>query len=349
MLERLFRPLLRRPGANAGRPRFLAFLDYAYVPYALGDTITWMENAQVVARDAGATEMDVVVLASRERPAPSWQPFVTPFSYTANVHGLLPAFLSSQMIRNVHLLENRQTFYDIVSDAHDGGGAMWPAYDSVIDERMDFMSHLRIVDHHARWGSIPLLGAPRGYAGMAEDFVAKWCPGKFRVVVNVRQSHLRTAGSHPERDSRFETWAEFIHRTARRYDDVVFIVAGQYIDVDRRFAQLPATVAPRSLGYSLGVELALLQTADVFMGTSSGFAQAALFGHPAYIVTNTEPRAAPICGVPVGARHHPFGRPDQVVTWTLETVDELEDEFDRLLTLKAARGAQRPAAAARAS
>lgn len=334
MLERLLGPLVRHAIKRPERPRFLAFLDYAYTPYALGDSITWVENAQVTARDAGVSEIDVVVLATRERPAPSWQPFITPFNYTAHVHGLLPAFLSSPMIRNVHVLENRQTFYDVVSDACDNGAATWPGREAMVEERLDFMSHLYVVDHFRRRGSIPLLAAPPGFDGVATEFMKTHCGDRFRIVINVRQSHLRTAGSHPERDSRFDVWAEFIRRVAAKYDDVVFIVAGQFLDVDRRFSRLPATVVPRSLGYGLGVELALLQGADLFMGTSSGFAQAALFGKPSYIVTNTEPRAAPICGVPVGARHHPFGRPDQVVTWTLETVEELETEFAQLLAVK---------------
>ena len=345
MISRLFRGLLRRPPVEGERPRFLAFLDFAYMPYALGDAITWLENAQVAARNANVDKIDILLLASRDRPAPSWQPFITPFSYTENVHGLLPALLSSPMLRNVHLLENRQTFYDIVSDHHDGGGAMWPAYASIVNERIDFMSHLHIVEHFSRCGSIPLLAAPAGYLDAADAFVKKYCEGHFRVVVNVRQSHLRKTASHPERDSRFETWAEFIRRNSRKYENVVFIIAGQYIDVDRRFAGLPRTLVPRSLGYGLGVELALLQSADLFMGTSSGFSQAALFGHPSYIVTNTEPRAAPICGVPVGARHHPFGRPDQIVTWVLETADELEDEFDKLIALKADQGRRVPSKA----
>ncbi len=343
MLDRFLSRLpISRPAHHAKQPRFLAFLDYAYMPYALGDSITWVANAQVYARDAGSSEIDIVVLVSRERPAPSWQPFVTAYNSIGALHGLMPAFLSSPMTCNVHLLENRQTFYDMVTDHHQRGGGLWPPIAALTEERIDFISHMHVVDHYRRRGSIPLLAAPRGYAQQAEAFVARFCPDKFRVVVNVRQSHLRAARSQPERDSRFHTWAEFIRRTADKHPDVVFIVIGQYSDVDRRFNQLPATLVPRSLGLGLGAELALLQGADLFMGTSSGFAQAALFGQPAYIVTNTEARAAPYCGVPVGSRHHPFGRPDQIVTWTLETPDSLEQDFQDVLRIKATQGDRVP-------
>jgi hypothetical protein len=312
------------------------------MPHALGDTLTFMANAQVAAREAGANGIDLLVLTSRDRPAPSWQPFITPHNATASLHGLLPAFFSSSLLHNVHLMENRQIFYAMVADFHAQGFPMWPHRRTLNYERIDFMSHMKIVDHFRRTGSIPLLSAPEGYAEKAAAFVARFCSNRFRVVVNIRQSHLKQARAQPERDSRFDAWAEFIRNCSEKYPDVFFIPVGQYSDVDRRFERLPSTVVPRSWGYGLGVELALLQDADLFMGTSSGFAQAALFGHPAYVVTNTEPRAASICGVPVGARHHPFGRRDQIVTWSPETADSLMDDFEAVLDVKLAEGKRVP-------
>jgi hypothetical protein len=334
----------RKPTAPAaGAPRLLAFFDYGYMPHALGDTLTCIENVQIAAREAGANEVDLVVLAARERPAPSWQPFITPHHNVSSVHGLLPAFLSSSLVRNVHLIENRQVFYAMILQFDRQGMPTWPPVDALTKETVDFMSHMKAVDHFRRNGSIPLLSSPRGYSERANAFVERFCMGRFRVVVNVRQSHLKSARAQPERDSQFETWAQFIVECEKRYPDVVFIVAGQFSDVDRRFERLPATVVPRSQGCGLGVELTLLQGADLFMGTSSGFSQAALFGNPAYIVTNTEPRAAAFCGVPSGARHHPFARPDQIVTWSRETTESLMSDFEEVLALKSREGKSIPA------
>lgn len=324
-------------------PRLLAFFDYGYLPHALGDTLTCIENVQIAAREANASEFDLVILAARDRPAPSWQPFMTSHHYVSSVHGLLPAFLSSSMVHDVHLIENRQIFYAMVSRVQKEGTPTWPPVTALTSESIDFISHMKAVEHFRRTGSIPLLSAPRGYAKKVDAFAARFCAGRFRIVVNIRQSHLKSARAQPERDSQFETWEQFIIQCTKRYPDVIFIVAGQFSDVDRRFDRLPSTVVPRSWGCGLGVELALLQGADLFMGTSSGFAQAALFGHPAYVVTNTEPRAAAFCGVPVGARHHPFGRPDQIVTWSRETVDSLMADFEEVLAFKAAAGNSIPA------
>lgn len=337
MLEKLLTPLCRLNGSwpDSEKPPFLAFLDYAYMPYALGDAITWVENAQVCARDVGAQAIDIVALTSPERPAPHWQGHITSSRYVGILHALMPALLTSPMTRNVHLLEDRRTFYSMVMDMYARDVPTWPDVHALLEESIDFASHMRIVNHFRRTGAIPLLGPPRGYAEQAAAFVSTFCQDRFRIVVNVRQSHLRAEHTLPQRDSYFDIWADFITRIAGRYSDVVFIVVGQYSDVDRRFRRLPGTVVPRLLGFGLGVELAVLQDADLFMGTASGFAQAALFGHPSYIVTNTEPRSARYCGVHAGARHHPFARPDQIVTWIPETTDSLMDDFEEILSLKA--------------
>jgi hypothetical protein len=334
---------LLRGKPDVAKRRLLAFFDYAYLPHALGDTLTCMENVQIVAREAGVCEVDLIILAARERPAPSWQPFVTAQQAVGSVHGLLPAFMSSSLVRDVHLIENRQMFYALVSEWHRRGAPTWPAIDALTLERIDFMSHMKAVEHFRKTGSIPLLSAPRGYSKQTDAFASRFCNGRFRVVLNVRQSHLKSARVQPERDSDFETWEQFIKDCAARFPDVVFIVVGRYSDVDRRFEQLSATIVPRSWGCGLGVELTLLQSADLFMGTSSGFSQAALFGHPSYIVTNTEPRAAAFCGVQPGARHHPFARPDQIVTWSRETAESLMSDFDKVLAYKAANGQAVPA------
>jgi hypothetical protein len=320
---------------TAGK-RLLAFFDYAYMPHALGDTLTCIENVQIAARETEACDVDLIILVSRDRPAPPWQPFMTAHQAVGSVHGLLPAFLSSSLVRDVHLIENRQMFYALVSESHRQSVPTWPSIEALTLERIDFMSHMKAVEHFRKTGSIPLLSAPRGYSRQTDAFISKFCEGRFRVVLNVRQSHLKSDRAQPERDSQFDTWAGFVNECAAQYSDVMFIVVGRYSDVDRRFERLPATVVPRSWGCGLGVELALLQGAHLFMGTSSGFSQAALFGHPSYIVTNTEPRAASFCGVAVGARHHPFARPDQIVTWSRETVESLMSDFEAVLAHRAA-------------
>jgi hypothetical protein len=84
------------------------------------------------------------------------------------------------------------------------------------------------------------------------------------------------------------------------------------------------------MGFGLGHELALLHRADLFMGSSSGFATMATFCNKPYVITNVQHLFARYIGVPVGARHYPFGNENQILYWETETQDVLLDFFEEL-------------------
>ena len=69
----------------------------------------------------------------------------------------------------------------------------------------------------------------------------------------------------------------------------------------------------RALGVRLSHELALLKIADLFMGTSSGFATFATFTDIAYAIVNVEHSFAGPAEVRINDRHFPFAKADQIL------------------------------------
>jgi hypothetical protein len=78
-----------------------------------------------------------------------------------------------------------------------------------------------------------------------------------------------------------------------------------------------------------------MKVADLFMGSSSGFATFATFADLPYAILNVERSFAPYAQVRPNERRYPFARDDQVLTWWRETTDELLALFG---TLHGARG-----------
>jgi hypothetical protein len=76
--------------------------------------------------------------------------------------------------------------------------------------------------------------------------------------------------------------------------------------------------------------LALLKIADVFMGTSSGFATFATFTDIAYAIVNVEHSFARPAEVRLGDRHFPFAKANQLLTWRQETTEELLALFEEV-------------------
>jgi hypothetical protein len=115
-----------------------------------------------------------------------------------------------------------------------------------------------------------------------------------------------------------------------RHPDVLFLILGGYTEWDREVYRLSNVLIPRAMGFGLGHELALLHRADLFMGSSSGFAAMATFCNKPYLITNIQNLFSQYIDVPVGGRRYPFGNENQILYWEKETQDVLLEFFEEL-------------------
>jgi len=314
---------------DAAKP-MVGVYDFSYGPYALGDALTWTMNLNVMATAAGCDAIDQYLVIQPTRPGSRYQPFVNQHNYVSIIDNLFPAFLCSPMLRSLKLVRHPPTFNlfllrDVVRRRR-----MWPSFFSHLNGRLDFISHRRINAYHRGHGRLPWLTAPRGYGSWADAFRREHCGGRFVVALNVRQGALSLAPANLFRDSPLPEWHAFIRRAAARHPDALFLVLGGYTEWDREMYRLPNVLLPRAMGLGLGHELALLHRANLFMGSSSGFAAMATFCNKPYFVTSIQHLFSPYAGVPVGARHYPFGNENQILHWEMETQDVLLDAFEEL-------------------
>jgi hypothetical protein len=304
--------------------------DFSYAPYALGDALTWTMNLNVAAAEADCDAIDQILVIDPRKPGNRYQAFVNPHSYTGVIDALLPAFLCSPKLRSLKLLRDAPTFNRFLLREAARRRPMWPSLFRHLLRRLDFISHRRINRFHGRHGSLPWLTAPRGFADWAREFRLRHCAGRFVVAANIRQGALSLTPANLFRDSPVAEWCAFFRESAARFPDVVFIVLGAYHELSRELWRLPNVLAPRAMGYGLGHELALLHGADLFMGSSSGFATMATFCNKPYLITNIQHQWSRYIGVRVGGRHYPFGGPNQILHWERENAGTLLSFLEEL-------------------
>jgi hypothetical protein len=234
------------------------------------------------------------------------------------------------MLRSLKLIRHAPTFNLFLLREVVRRRPMWPPFHSHLNKKLDFISHRRINAFYRKHGYLPWLTAPRGYAAWADAFYQTHCGGRFVVAVNIRQGALSLTPANLVRDSPLPEWYAFIRRVTARHPDVQFLILGGYTEWDREMYRLPNVLIPRTMGFGLGHELALLHRADLFMGSSSGFATMATFCNKPYVITNIQHLFSQYIDVPVGGRHYPFGSENQVLYWETETQDVLLDFFEEL-------------------
>ena len=175
------------------------------------------------------------------------------------------------------------------------------------------------------------LSAPRGYEAWARRFHATELEGRPLVVINPRQSSLTENPTVIYRDAPLPAWHAFIDAVAERRPEALFVMVGGFQEWEHRLLYRRNVFVPRAWGLRLAHELALLKIADLFMGTSSGFATFATFHR--HRLCHRQRRAQlrrPCRKCSLNDRHFPFAKANQVLTWRRETTEELLSLFDEV-------------------
>jgi hypothetical protein len=338
--------------ASARPPSLLGLFDLSYQHYALGDALTIQVNLATMAIEQGFRHVDVLIAVDPRQPSAPMQAHITPGNYVGYLDNLLPAFACNPLLRSLRVVRDVRACNVLITSHLARGMPMWPDLKIHVRMQQDFpIDHRRINAFHARNGHLPVLCAPRGYDGWARRFHATELAGRPLVVINPRQSLLTDSPAAIARDAPLASWHRFIDAVAREQPEALFVMVGGFQEWEHHLSLRRNVFIPRTSGLRLPHELALMKLADLFMGTSSGFATYATFGDLAYAILDVEPRFAPYVGIRVNDRRYPFGREDQVLIWQRETTEELLALFRELYRpgARAAPPADAVAAAASAA
>ena len=316
---------------GASRGQYAGIIDFSYQHYALGDLLTSQVNLACLAAERGCRGLDLYVIVDPGAPAARAQTFITPDNYLTHLDNVFPALLVSPMLRSIRLIRDPLTAGLSLVSLIASRVPMWPPLSDHLRRRMTYPLDHRIINRfHGRHGSVPKLGAPRGYAGWARRFIQQHHAGRFLVCINPRQSRLTSAPAVTARDAPLPEWYEFLRTAGRRYPDVHFFMLGGFSEWEHTLLTLDNVSIPRTMGLTLAHELALLVASNLFMGTSSGFATMATFSGVPYVITNIEPFFARYAGVEPNAAHYPFAGDHQYLVWQREDARLLLHYFQRV-------------------
>jgi hypothetical protein len=331
-------------GAATGAPAFLGVFDFTYQHYALGDLLTCQVDLAVMAIEQGCRQVDIVAMVNPDLPSARLQSFITRDNYIAHLDNILPVFTCNPLLGSLQLVRDVQAFNFLIDQNRRSGAPLWPDLKTHLEMRQGFpIDHARINAFHARHGQYPKLVAPRGYESWAHKFHEAELGGRPLVIINPRQSSLTESPAATRRDAPLAIWHAFIDAIAQRRPDVLVVMVGGFQEWEHRLMHRRNVFIPRVWGLRLAHELALIKIADLFVGTSSGFATFATFSDIAYGIVNIEHSFAPFAGVRPNDRHFPIARPNQVLTWRAETTESLLALFEQLCPPPDARATeQRP-------
>jgi hypothetical protein len=331
-------------------PSYPAIYDFGLLPYALGDVLTWNIQTAVRAAQAGRGLVDIYLCADAEEPAFQYQRgMVVEENAFLHLGEMLGAFGTHPCLGDINICRSRHQIRERLLPHADRDAILRGVlheYQATLDNgddqvkhdyfRRHVFSYAKLNEFFGQSRAMPLLQPSRGCEPDVEGVMTRLLAGKRVVVVHPRLRRLdyglRGEPSH-HRDSDFLEWYEFLRTAAHTHPEVQFVVVGRLQEKPIELLRLDNVISLRTLGFGLGHELTLLRRADLFIGTSSGFAVMANFSETPYFITRMTKEGYFAYGIPEGAASLPFAASNQILIRETETASLLSSLLDRGLLL----------------
>ena len=338
------RNAVRRSLAAAGEG-FVAVYNFAILPYALGDILTWNVQSCIKAVAAGRKYVDVFVVADPFNPSNRCQKdFITPQNYRVFLQEMLPAFSVNPMLRNLTVYESQDLFtgaYMLRRLVLDGAGFdISDHLGNLADQMANELGRYTLInDFFARQAHGPSLRMPDSMTERARDLIRNLGDNAFTVAVHLRsrqRSSWHETTTDWDRDADIGVWFDFFRRVQKACPNVRFVLVGRPEEWPSDFRSQPNIILPKFMGLGLPDELALIQECDLFMGSNSGPSVMAIFGTKPYFIFECSEAnygyTARQWGVKVGATRLSFGKEFQEIRWGVTSSEGLWECFERVYT-----------------
>lgn len=320
-----------------------AVYDFELMPYALGDVLTWNVQTAIQCETAGLDKVNINILIDGNFPASIYQKeMITSDNYGIYFNELFGSFGTHPYLGNIFIFRNREDLLNSLYITSKLNNLNLEAYDDyifAINNRSELnvlvsyftkyiYYHDRINDFSNSKGRIPLLKPSLGCEPDISGLINKRLAGKKIVVIHprLRKLDIGYAGSHTySRDSDFVEWYEFLQHTHISNPEIQFVLIGRLQEKPIEFLRLPNVMSLRSFGFGLGHELTLMLRANLFIGTSSGFAAMVNFSEIPYFITKMNKDSCIAYGIPEGHDRLPFAKEGQFLIYDPETSFLLEE------------------------
>jgi ADP-heptose:LPS heptosyltransferase len=213
----------------------------------------------------------------------------------------------------------------LARESESSGIELWPVLSGSEPVFNDHESTLGIQREFSASKAIPVPLLDASVTKQAVDLIERHSDGKLAVAVHVKnvQNGEGTA------NGRIEVWAEFMERVSAR-GEVAFFAVG--LDDYEKLQGIPGVTLSQDHQNKLELDLAIIQSAQFFMGTAAGPAHVAILGDKPYGVFKPLDVHREHMDRELGGNDNfPFARTGQQFHRIDPDVDFLVQELDRLI------------------
>lgn len=313
-------PVLRRflRSVAQSEKRILAIYDFRVMPFTVGDILLFCHEMALVLRELHKVDkIDIVLLCDAKHPARDdggmdSQNFHYYFSK------LLPMAFVNPHLGALLVLDSREMLEDYIADNHERYYIFPPYRDAQGRHLNGYEGYFNYMQtFYTEHGYLPHLSCQPSMVMWTRQFLAEKVRPRFPVTIQLRNTSITV-----DRNARLECWLDLVTFCQSRYD-VTFVLIGEIGEIDPRFRYLPNVLIAKDYGTTVEQDMALIQTAMFYMGSTCGPSLMALFSDLPYVLCNFQTvheKLDPEQPVP-------WATPLQKLVWKPETSEQLISDF----------------------
>ena len=307
--------------------RILMIYDLSSQPFSVGDILFYQEASLVLRERLSASMVDFALVYDPKNPALPFFTSIKEKNATYHLSSILPLGQVNQYHGSLFLFNSYLHLQRLIASCADLYHAWPPSWQT--DRKYQYYTIINdlLYNYYKEHGAIPHLSCCQSIIDWARAFYREHISPLAPVTVQVRNNKML----HTHRNSRLECWLEFFRHCEERYP-VKFVVVCSLAEVDDRLRQCPNAIIAKDYHTGIEHDLALIQTAAIHTGASSGPGVIALFNTKPYLFVNTDMAPHLYRGIVKedGFLRHYFAGPLQRFSVGSETTELLIAEFARM-------------------
>jgi hypothetical protein len=298
--------------------RILAIWDFRIEPFTVGELLLCHEVALVLREKHQVDKIDLVLLWDKDNPT-NLSGGLNPSNFYNYFSELLQLAFVNIHLGAVFVMDSPDMLSSYIADNHQRYHIFPPHKDS---DGNKITGHHQLFNYsnsfYSQHGYVPHMSCQLSTLSWARKFLFDNLHPLLPVTVQ-----LRNTSTVPERNAELDCWIEFFTHCLNKYP-IKFIMIGRGDEIDPRFRKLSNVLVAKDYCTTLEQDLALIQTAFMFMASSSsGPSAMALFSDLPYVLYKFMPVNEDI---PPGSSA-PWATELQKWVWEPETTDRLTSDF----------------------
>ena len=315
--------------------------DFQYLPFSLGDILTWTVHLTVQAQEAKWKPKEIRYRHQLRYSHPM-QPFIQPGQGKKYLGELPEAFLFNPLgLKTVEEAEPHPVGDCVLTEyGRDLQNLREESKQGIeIKKQTRFFirhvaSHENLNQHYRQGGKIPLVKAPLPVAKQTAKLIRQ-ATGKTKWIclhIRFRGYDQRWDLSDASRNADPVAWFQLLEAISASYHRThAILLMGEIANYPPSFKEIPGIVSLRAKGGTLQNDLAAVLGAEAFLGSSSGFATAANFSNTPYVIFNVTPSGYENYAIPQNTEKLPFAGPRQFLSGSGQDLEAMVKMARRIL------------------